>query len=961
MGSGENNPSRATEELLDQLTREFNDAARSIVSRVTSTMPAAYFNDTDQATRMTHLKAIIAAETTGQHQEIRLRSEDGTRFTFVHERSYRGQLAEMVRQLPHERPLLSAKVHTAADGGLVLDVFEFGDGSRDEAARARLQQQVLERARNLPGDLPTADLEQHLTHCDLDYLLKVPEYRILEHASFLRDLRGTEDSGVSLRQHTDSGLFDLRVGAGRVDPRLMFERLASYLGRRGFDIQRAYLNRFEGPPDEQASLINLLVRAPEGDSLETGQPDRLRLEHDLLRIKWLDEQALALAQRFSDWSLSDVDTLVALSRLTHQVLLRRRGAVVAAQRVLEVCERYPDLTRSVIAAFVSEAADSPDGGMMATGDRQRLESEINSKVDGEEPRRILRALVEVCAACRGTNVTMPRRYASCFDIDPQLFAVDGEETPFGVYFVHGRDFDGFHVRFRDIARGGVRLVRPRGWEQHTLESERLYQEAHGLAFAQQLKNKDIPEGGSKGVVLTTPGADAQAAGRAYADALLDLLVPDPRRRLYLGPDENVSNELIFWIVNRAAERGYVAPNTLMSSKPGVGINHKEHGVTSEGLTVFLEVALKHVGIDPRSEAFTLKLTGGPDGDVAGNQIRILHREYGDRARIVGIADGSGSVEDPRGLDHGELLRLTEANLPICAFDRQRLSASGRLLTVDEPGGLRARNTLHNRVLSDAFIPAGGRPRTIHEGNWQAFLDADGTPSSRLIVEGANLFLTPEARDRLSEHGVVIIKDSSANKCGVVCSSFEILASMVWTEDQFLALKHRFVEDVIDKLRELARLEAELLFEEHLHRPAVSLQELSTRLSRNINRAADAIALGIRGRGDDSSVLAHYLVATHLPRVLVEEVGDRLLTEVPAAYLRNAVATVLASRIVYREGLGYLEEMPDQAIADLALRYLESEMALAGMLEQLSGSDLPDRERIADLLREGGTRATLRGR
>ncbi len=55
--------------------------------------------------------------------------------------------------------------------------------------------------------------------------------------------------------------------------------------------------------------------------------------------------------------------------------------------------------------------------------------------------------------------------------------------------------------------------------------------------------------------------------------------------------------------------------------------------------------------------------------------------------------------------------------------------------------LRARNTMHNRVVSDAFIPAGGRPNTIHEGNWRAFLLPDGKPSSRLIVEGANLFLT----------------------------------------------------------------------------------------------------------------------------------------------------------------------------------------------------------------------------
>ena len=44
------------------------------------------------------------------------------------------------------------------------------------------------------------------------------------------------------------------------------------------------------------------------------------------------------------------------------------------------------------------------------------------------------------------------------------------------------------------------------------------------------------------------------------------------------------------------------------------------------------------------------------------------------------------------------------------------------------------------VNADVFIPAGGRPFTINDGNWRNFLQADGTPSSRLIVEGANIFV-----------------------------------------------------------------------------------------------------------------------------------------------------------------------------------------------------------------------------
>jgi len=53
-----------------------------------------------------------------------------------------------------------------------------------------------------------------------------------------------------------------------------------------------------------------------------------------------------------------------------------------------------------------------------------------------------------------------------------------------------------------------------------------------------------------------------------------------------------------------------------------GINHKEFGVTSEGVAVFLDVALNLIGVSPKERPWTVKLTGGPDGDVAGNMLKL---------------------------------------------------------------------------------------------------------------------------------------------------------------------------------------------------------------------------------------------------------------------------------------------------------------------------------------------------
>merc|ERR1712083_551189 len=113
--------------------------------------------------------------------------------------------------------------------------------------------------------------------------------------------------------------------------------------------------------------------------------------------------------------------------------------------------------------------------------------------------------------------------------------------------------------------------------------------------------------------------------------------------------------------------------------------------------------------------------------------------------------------------------------------------------------------------ADVFVPAGGRSNTINMLNWKHFLKEDGTPSSPLVVEAANIFITAEARKKLGDQGVMIVKDSSANKAGVCCSSYEIVASMLLQKEEFMSIKDELVDDVLERLRDIARREAQLLF------------------------------------------------------------------------------------------------------------------------------------------------------
>ena len=464
------------------------------------------------------------------------------------------------------------------------------------------------------------------------------------------------------------------------------------------------------------------------------------------------------------------------------------------------------------------------------------------------------------------------------------------------------------------------------------------------------------------------------AVKAFTDSVLDLIVQTEETKdnivdyygkpeiLYLGPDEQVTPDDINWIIGHAARRGYGTPAAFMSSKPRAGINHKEFGVTSEGVNVYLEVAMNRVlGIDPRKSPFTIKLTGGPDGDVAGNEIKILVREYGDNAKIVGLADVSGCAEDPNGLEHEELLRLVREGKSISHFNESKLGPNGKLSTCDTEEGTKARNTMHNRVIADAFVPCGGRPNTIDLTNYKQFIQKDGSPSSKLIVEGANLFTTAEARKALfDEAGVVIVKDSSANKGGVITSSYEIIAAMLLGEEEFYANKTAIVAEVLQKLRAFAELEANLLLTE-FETNGGSLPEVSQIISECINIAKDALSIALDDLSEQDHESLLPLFRDHLPKTMADLAFDRVHQRVPAPYITRAICSSLASKLVYREGTSFIQSVPKAKLASTALTYVQKEREIAALIEKLDASELneKDKTKITRLLEAGGARTALK--
>ena len=569
------------------------------------------------------------------------------------------------------------------------------------------------------------------------------------------------------------------------------------------------------------------------------------------------------------------------------------------------------------------------------------------------------------------NCYSDKRAAFAFRLDPAFMDYFGEmdeaynkafpaERPVGVYFFYRKEAIGFQVRFAEIARGGWRTVIPKRGSSKLDEmalfeaaNDEIFREGFVLAHTQHLKNKDIYEGGSKMIMLlnVAPSADFKpalwTAQRAVCEAFVSLINYDENGKLkdknivdYLGkkeiieigPDENMFDDMIVWMGKYAEKAGYTLGSGLISGKPDSGINHKEYGVTSFGVYQYLLRTMKELEIDPEGE-FSVKIAGGPGGDVAGNMMKLLLAKKADSSyvhpqlKIVAITDGPAVIYDPEGIDREELGKLVlKANLD--SFDPAKLQGDGAYMLFSKEVNKKYRlverqkgknferkvdrneymsifqNNLYN--YADIFMPCGGRPSTLNINNYMDYLP-DGVPSSRAIVEGGNSFITPDARIKLQDAGIPIVKDASANKCGVITSSFEILSGLLLSEEEFRKEKDAIVSEVLEKLANLAQGEAEWLFTAH-NETGKYLTDLTEELSSTINSKNFAIAEYFTQNPDK---LDDKIILAHLPRTLATKYADRI-DRLPAEY-RVVIASVeLATRIIYGLG-GSLEKEINAAI------------------------------------------------
>ncbi|MBN2642354.1 MAG: NAD-glutamate dehydrogenase [Victivallales bacterium] len=759
-----------------------------------------------------------------------------------------------------------------------------------------------------------------------------------------------------------------------------YHKIIEVVSRAGFNIERAYLRdlTYQNNPNDfkhMPVMVNTIYLSKEKWSVNSARV--FKLLKDIKVLNWsniLDVFHSELVYKH-DFTISETNVLRAAAEFVHTQLALIDKNAYSIWNIYRFMATYPNILSDLLTLFKikfdpKSSYSTPKSEKLIRKAERKIDA-INSGIHEKDilVKHVFFSVSDFFQNILKTNFYVENKSALAFRMSCKFMEhyerlstcytnALPKDRPFGIFYFYRNNAIGFHVRFAEIARGGWRTVIPQDnsneLEQgdiYNFTKDEIFREVFILAHTQHLKNKDIYQGGAKMITLLNLSDDKEKeavmleAQRSICTALVSLINYDKSGRLkdeniidYLGlkeiieigPDENMFDPMIEWIGDYAENAGYTLGAGLISGKRNRGINHKEFGVTSFGVHQYFLRTLQMLNIDPTVDECSVKISGGPYGDVAGNELKLLLHKENDhyiypKLKIVAITDGPAAVYDPYGIDRERLTEITlKQNLD--AFPPESLKGEGAYMVFNrmtEAKGVeqyrfvfRKNSTLHEKMIgrdefmqlfhgnifnyADVFIPCGGRPSTIDCSNWMNYI-SNGKPSSLAIIEGANSFITPTARIKLQDEGVIIIKDASANKCGVITSSYEILAGLMLSPNEFTSDKNALVNDIMDKLKKHAVREAEWLFSQFkLSRRKMT--ELTESLSRQINAKNAEISFYLN---EHPEIDLDKLILEHLPSLFTIKYHDRI--KLLSMEYQKAIASVeLATRIIYSQS-GSLEQ------------------------------------------------------
>ena len=339
-------------------------------------------------------------------------------------------------------------------------------------------------------------------------------------------------------------------------------------------------------------------------------------------------------------------------------------------------------------------------------------------------------------------------------------------------------------------------------------------EDHATAMANLMTWKtavvDIPFGGAKGGINCDPRTmsekDLHELTRLFVEQMKDVIGPKVD---IPAPDVNTNSRVMGWIMHEYSKFEGFSPGVVTGKPLELFGSEGRSAATGRGVMDVLREALTEKG----KEFGDVTVAVQGFGNVGSNAARLISEQG---AKVVAVADHTGGVSNPDGLDIPALVEWASGHEGVAGFGGGEAFGRDEVIAWD----------------ANVLVPAA-LENAINEDN-----AADVKAS--IIVEGANGPTTPKADEMLNERGVLIIPDILANAGGVTVSYFEWVQNIQrfkWDESR--------VNEELDKI---------------MHRAYRSVREVAT--EHDVDMRTAAFVLAIRRVG--KATLARVPLKTRLP-------------------------------------------------------------------------------------------------
>jgi glutamate dehydrogenase (NAD(P)+) len=276
----------------------------------------------------------------------------------------------------------------------------------------------------------------------------------------------------------------------------------------------------------------------------------------------------------------------------------------------------------------------------------------------------------------------------------------------------------------------------------------------------------LPYGGAKGAVACDPGklslSELEHLTRRYATEIAILIGPE---KDIPAPDMGTNPQVMAWIMDTISMHSGHSVTASVTGKPvDVGGSEGRVDAPGRGATYLTLEALKYLHVE--EETPTLAVQGY--GQVGRSTSRLLS-EAG--FSVVAVSDSKGAVYNPKGLDLAALEEHRQVRGGVSGFKKADSITNAELLELPVT----------------VLVPAAVQDQITAENA--------GRIRAKLITEGANAAVAPEADPILQDRGIFVIPDIIANAGGVIVSYFEWvqdLQAFFWEEEEINTKLHHVI-------------------------------------------------------------------------------------------------------------------------------------------------------------------------